>query len=149
MSVLLKSVFDSGMMGSTGLGALFALAAGMMVFALIIGISVYIYSALALMTIGKKLNHQYPWLAWIPYANFAMVLQLGGFHWAWVFLLLGAFIPILGFLSIIAVMVLGIISFWRIAEKRGFPGWTVLLTLIPVLGGIWALVLIGLLAWKD
>jgi len=82
MSVLLKSVFDAGAMSSTGMGALMALFAGMMVFAIIIGAALYVYSALALMTIGKKLGHQYPWLAWIPYANFAMVLQLGGFHWA-------------------------------------------------------------------
>ncbi len=115
----------------------------------VIGIAIYVYSALALMSIAKRLNDPHPWLAWIPYANFALVLSLGGFHWAWVFLLIGAFIPFVGILVSIAVAVLAIISMWRICEKRNFPGWTVLLTLIPGLGGIWGLVLIGILAWKK
>jgi len=74
-------------------------------------------------------------------------LQLGGFHWAWIFLIL---IPMLGW---IALGVLGIISCWRIFEKRNYQGW---LSLIPILGFVpfvgWIasiafLVIIGIVAW--
>jgi len=118
-------------------------------FALIILAALYVYNGLVWMTIGKKLKYSKPWLAWIPFANIAMILQMGGFHWAWVFLLL---IPVIGW---IALMVLMIISCWRIFEKRKYPGW---LSLIPLAGGIPAigglasiayLVILGFVAWKD
>src|SRR3990172_6763679 len=71
------------------LGAFLALGA----MAVLSTIVVYIYTSIALMTIGKKLKHKYPWMAWIPVANIALIPQLGSFHWAWVFLLL---VPFLG-----------------------------------------------------
>ena len=134
---------------SIATSGLMAALAGFFVLFLVFGIVVYVYSALALMTVAKKLNEEPAWLAWIPYANFALVLKMGGFHWAWVFLLFGGMIPFVGIIPIVAAMVLGFIAFWKIAERRDFPGWTVLLTLIPFLGGIWGLVLIGILAWKK
>ncbi|MCK5150012.1 hypothetical protein KAJ87_03750 [Candidatus Pacearchaeota archaeon] len=116
---------------------------------LILGIATYIYFALVWMTIAKKLGYKYPWLAWIPIANIAMVFQLGGFHWALVFLIL---IPVLGWS---AIGIIAIIATWRIFEKRKYPGW---LALIPIAGGIpligWLAsiaypIIIGLVAWKD
>jgi hypothetical protein len=142
-------MFETDLYGSAMTGGLFAALAGFFVLFMIIGILFYVYFALALMTIAKKRKEEPAWLAWIPYANIALVLKMGGFHWAWVFLLLAAWIPILGWLAGIALMVLCFISFWRIAEKRDFPGWTVLLVLIPFVGGIWGLVLLGILAWKK
>jgi len=71
------------------------------------------------------------------------MLQMGGFHWAWVFLIL---IPILGW---IGLLVLVIISTWRIYEKRNYPGWFSLAIIVPQLGGILHLVVIGFVAWKD
>jgi len=115
----------------------------------LVSIILYLYVAFAFFTIGKKLNYPKSWLAWIPIANIAMVLQLGGFHWALVFLIL---LPILGQ---IAITVLLIISFWRICEKRNYPGWislVPLLSFIPIVGviaGIATLVVIGLVAWRD
>ena len=109
----------------------------------------YVYTALALQTIARKLNHKYPWLAWIPGANIALIFQLGGFPWPLVFLLL---IPLVGAL---AVLVLSVISLWRIYEKRNYPGWLALIMLggiIPFLGilaTIAHLVAIGFVAWKD
>jgi hypothetical protein len=78
-----------------------------------------------------------------------MVLQMGGFHWAWVFLIL---VP---FLGAIAIMVLSIISTWRIYEKRKYPGilsLVILLSMIPFVGflaGIANLVILGMVAWVD
>lgn len=131
------------------LGGILAALAGMIFVAIIVGVVVYIYSALALQTIGKKLKHKHPWLAWIPIASNAMVLQMGGFHWAWIFLLL---IPYAGWL---AIGILTIISFWRIFEKRKYAGaWSLLIigTAIPFVGiffGIAHLVILGLVAWQK
>lgn len=103
----------------------------------------YIYTSLAWMRIAKKLKYKHPWVAWIPVANWAMILQLGGFHWAWIFLIL---IPILGW---IALFVLCIIAHWRIFEKRKYPGWFSLSLIIPQVGLILYLIAIGFVAWQD
>ncbi len=127
------------------LPALLALGAMVMVAAL----AVYVYFAWALMVIAQKLRYKRAWLAWIPFANIAMVLQLGGFHWAWVFLVL---IPFAGWL---AVFVLWLISTWKIFEKRKYPGWLSLipvLMMVPYLGmlaNIAYLIVIGFVAWKN
>ena len=129
--------------------ALLALGGAILALALVVGIAVYVYMALALSTIAKKLNHPNPWLAWIPFANIALVLQMGNFHWALVFLIL---IP---FLGAIVIGILAIIAAWRIFEKRKYPGWLALiglLSMIPIIGGIAAianLVIWGVVAWKD
>ena len=130
-------------------GGLFALLAGFFVIFAIIGVVVYVYFAYALMRVAQKLKHPYPWLSWIPFANVALILQLGKFHWAWVFLLIGTVIPAIGIGFNIAVLVLMIISTWKISEKLKFPGWTSLLIIIPGLGSLWYLILYGILAWKK
>jgi hypothetical protein len=112
-------------------------------------IALYVYTSLALMTIAQKLNHPNPWLAWIPFANIALVLQLGNFHWAWTFLLL---IPILGWIPLI---VLAIISTWRIYEARNYPGWLALIGsfgFIPFVGqlaSVASIAILGFVAWRD
>jgi hypothetical protein len=141
--------FSNFLNSPEAVGGIAGLFAGMVVVAIIVSIAVYVYMALALQTIGNKLGYKNSWLAWFPIANYAMILELGEFHWAFIFLLL---IPILGWL---AVAVLVIISLWRIFEKRNYPGWlalTPVLTLIPFLGIFAAaayLVIFGLVAWKD
>ena len=123
-----------------GTGALMAIA---ILFIIIIFAALYVYIALAWQTIAKKLKYKNPWLAWIPIANWAMILQLGGFHWALIFLIL---IPVLGW---IAIFILLIISTWKIFEKRKYPGWFSLSMIIPKVGGILYLVAIGFVAWKN
>ena len=129
-----------GAIGS-GLAALIALGIILM---LILLVCIYVYSSYAWMIIAKKLKYKKAWLAWIPIANFAMLLQMGGFSWAWIFLIL---IPIFGW---IALGVLLIISVWRIFEKRKYPGWLSLAILIPEgLGAIASLIILGFVAWKK
>ena len=136
-------------MGGGQLAALIALGVFAVILALIALAVIYVYTSWAWMTIARKLKHKHPWLAWIPIANGAMVLQLGGFHWAWIFLIL---IPFLGW---IAIAVLGIISCWRIFEKRKYPGWLALIPIlgfVPWLGGLASLaflIILGFVAWKD
>ena len=122
-----------------GIGFLAALGVFMFLFV----IALYVYVSLAWMTIAKKLKYKKAWLAWIPVANLAMILQLGKFHWAWVFLIL---IPIFGW---IALAVLIIISTWGIFERRKYPGWFSLSMIIPQIGGILYLVAIGFVAFAD
>ncbi len=122
-------------------GALVALIAVGIAIGILISIGLYVYFALAWMTIAKKMKYKHPWLAWIPIANCAMILQLGGFHWAWIFLVL---VPVLGW---IALWVLFIIATWRIFEKRKYPGWFSLSLVIPKVGGILYLIAIGFVAW--
>ncbi|GBE20209.1 MAG TPA: hypothetical protein ENG87_02620 [Candidatus Pacearchaeota archaeon] len=128
---IMQSLYGTGIL--TGLGAI------MLVFV----IASYIYSSLAWMAIARKLKYKRPWIAWIPIANGAMILQLGEFHWAWIFLIL---IPVLGW---IALIVLIIIATWRIFEKKKYPGWFSLSMLLPQIGGVLYLIVIGFVAWKD
>lgn len=106
-------------------------------------LGLYVYTAIAWQTIAKKLKYKKSWLAWIPIVRWSMVLQLGKFHWAWIFLVL---IPVLGWITL---CVLIIISKWRIFEKRKYPGWFSLAVIIPKIGAILDLVVIGFVAWKD
>jgi hypothetical protein len=152
MSFLL-SMADYGFTDAMGMGLFGGMFAGMLAFVAILVIGIYVYHAFALMTIAKSLKHRYPWLAWIPGANIALWLQLGQFHWAWVFLMLGFLIPYIGFVAMIGLFVLMIISTWRVYEKKKYPGWLSLikiLALIPILGILAAvadLVILGLVAW--
>ncbi len=134
-SLGLSEAFTGGL-----IGAIIAIG---VVIAVLFSIAVYIYLALGWMTIAKKRKHKYPWLAWIPFANVAMWLQLGGFHWAWIFLTL---VPILGW---IALFVLFIISNWKVFEELKYPGWYSLSLIIPKVGGILYMVAIGFIAWSK
>ena len=122
--------------------AVILLAFGIL-FAITLLAALYIYHALAWQTIAKKSKHKNPWLAWIPFASSAMRLQLGGFHWAWIFLIL---IPILGW---VALFILLIISHWRIFEARKYPGWFSLAQIVPKIGTPLYFVVIGFVAWKE
>jgi hypothetical protein len=141
----LPAGFDPAIFNPAWIGIFMAFLAVFVVIAIVI----YVYSAFAWMTIAKKLNYKNSWLAWIPFANFAMILQLGGFAWGLIFLML---IPILGW---IALAVLGIIATWRIFEKRKYPGALSLITLgsmipwIGIIAGIGNLIVLGLVAWSD
>jgi hypothetical protein len=126
-----------------------AVLATLGILAVLFGIALYVYHALAWMKIAKRMKHKYPWLAWIPFAASAMRLQLGKFHWAWIFLVL---IPIVGW---VALIVLLSISIWRIFEKQKYPGWISLsfpAMFVPRISGIGTIaymIIIGFVAWKK
>lgn len=138
----------TSMGGDYSVAAIIAVLAALTIMAAIILLAIYVYSALAFMTIGKKLKYKYSWLAWIPIANISMILQMGQFSWAWVFLIL---IPFFGW---IPLGVLCIISIWRIFEKRKYPGWLALIPLavfvhgLSLIAGIGFLVVLGIVAWR-
>lgn len=139
MQFMVYDNFAEIMFGSfTGL----FIAMGILTMILVVA-GIYVYVSLALMTIAKKMKYKSPWFAWIPILNIAVMLQLGGFHWAWTFLIL---IPFLGW---IALFVLFVISNWRVFEKRKYPGWFSLSLILPQVGGILYMIAIGFVAWKD
>ena len=100
-----------------------------------------LYFSFAWYYIAKKLKYKHSWLAFVPIVNLSVILSLGRFHWAFVFLIL---IPIFGW---IALFVLLIIAHWRIFEKRNYPGWFSLSLVVPQIGLILYLIAIGFLAW--
>jgi len=130
----------AGFVGGVIGGALIALG---IIIVLLLLAGVYVYTSLAWYGIGKKLKYKNAWFAWIPIVRIAMVLQLGNFHWAWIFLIL---IPVLGW---IALFVLFIIALWRICVRANHPGWFSLGIIIPEVGGILYLIAIGIVAWSK
>jgi len=138
--------FSETMATAPIIGALVGLAFAIL---FLIIIAFYIYTSFVWMTIAKKLKYKNSWIAWIPIVRWAMILQLGDFHWAWVFL---ALLPVLGW---IALGVLLIVATWRVFEKRKYPGFLALLPVLgflPWIGGLVSLaflILLGFVAWKD
>jgi len=135
-----SNLASSDIIGGALLGSMIVLG---LTIVLITLLALYVYSSLAWYTIAKKLNYKYPWLAWIPIVNIVLALELGGFHWAWIFLI---FIPILGWIALFIIL---IIAKWYIYEKRNYPGWFSLAILIPKIGFMLYLVAIGFIAWQD
>lgn len=123
------------MMGIAFLGAFM----GAILLVVLIG---YIYSALVMWTIGKKLKVEPTWLAWIPVVNMFYIPMLAGYEWYYGFLWLLVAIPFLGSLVSIG---LTIWWWWKIAEERSRPGWWGILMIVPVVN----LVMMGILAWSD
>lgn len=135
------------------MGALTGLTVGLVIVLFVVALlfiaALYVYHAIALRDIARKMKHKKPWLAWIPFANVVLIFQMGNFHWAFVFLFL---IPFLGWAAILVLM---IISYWRIFEKLGYAG-----ALSLVLIGTWIpgvsffayiayLVILGVVAWSN
>src|SRR6266849_10516763 len=53
-----------------------AFSGGILILALLIGLVVYVYIALAVQTIAEKTNTENAWLAWIPIANLILLLNI-------------------------------------------------------------------------
>ena len=132
--------FDfSNMAGAATMGALFATLG---IIALVLLLAFYVYVSLALMTLAKKTKTKNAWMAWIPIANYYLITQTAKVSGLWTLALLLSFIPVVGGLALLGISVW---MFWRISERRKFPGWVSLLMIIPVVN----LVVIGILAWAK
>ena len=97
--------------------------------------AVYAYLALAVQTIARKTETPNDWFAWIPIANFFLLLAIAKKPLWWILLLL---VPV-------ANIVIIVLMWMGIAENRGKPNWWGLLTLIPFVG----FVVPGYLAWSE
>ena len=87
------------------------------------------------MVISQKTGKGTPWWAWVPILNFVLMIQISGYPWWWIFLLL---IPALDIGIIIMVIM-------KIAVARNRPAWFGVLLLIPGVN----MVALGILAFKD
>ncbi len=130
--------------------SLSSLIMGSIALVIIVSLAFYIYMSFVVMITGKRLGVQNATLAWIPLVGKPLVMSKAAkMPWWPVLLMIGMFIPFVGVLFAIAYIVFYFIWWWKMTEARNIPGWTTLLTFVPFLGGIWALVLWGLLAWSK
>jgi hypothetical protein len=91
---------------------------------LILLIVFYVYFAICLQVLAKKTDTPNGWLAWIPVANIFLMIQIAQKPLWWFILLL---IPIVN-------IVIGVILWMKIAERRGKPNWLGILIIVPVVG---------------
>lgn len=106
----------------------------------LVSLALYIYVAVALMTIAKKTNTPNGWLAFIPIANIYLMTQIAGLP-AWYTLMV--LLPIIPLIGALLMGIIIIYFWWKIADAINKPGWWSLLLLIPIVN----LVVIGIMAW--
>ena len=94
-----------------------------MMFALAIGLGFYVYTALALQTIANKTQTENSWLAWIPIANFILMLNIAKKPLWWIVLLL---IPV-------ANLVILVMVWMGIAQAVRKPDWWGIMIIVPVM----------------
>src|SRR6266849_685680 len=98
-----------------------ALAGGVLIFALLVGLAIYVYMALAVQTIAQKTNTENPWMAWIPIVNIVLLLNIAKKPIWWIVLFL---IPLVNIVFVILV--------WMgVAEARNKPSWWGVLLIVP------------------
>jgi len=122
-----------------------AAIAGLFFILLIIGIAIYIYTSWAYMSLARRTKTEPAWLAWIPIANYYLISKTAKMHWWPMLLLIGNFIPFIGFITGIVFFVFVVVWNWKIMERVGRPGWWALTIFIfPIF-----LVLLGIAAWGN
>lgn len=132
--------------GAGMLAGMMALFGAFIILFWILALGMYIYTGFAFMTIGKKAKLKNPALAWIPLVGpLIIAYQCSKMHWWPWFLIIGIFIPVIGFIFSIAFAVFSIIWQWKMFEKIKYPGWWAILCLIPFVN----LVLYGIAAWSK
>jgi hypothetical protein len=112
-----------------------ALAGAFFTVFLAFGVAMYVYIALALMTIANKTGTENGWLAWIPIANIVLMLMIAKKPIWWIILFL---IPLVN-------IVMAILVWMGIAEARNKPNWWGILMIVPLVN----LIVPGYLAWSD
>ncbi len=143
---MIEIAFDELIPAVLAGGILGVLIAASLTIILIFAAVFYVYFSFAWMTIADKLKHRHAWLAWVPMVRTALILDLGKLPWPLVFLYL---IPVLGW---VAIFILLIVAKWNIFERRNYPGWLSLssiIMMIPKAGIMLYAVVLGFIAWGD
>lgn len=108
--------------------------AGMMLFAIVIGIAAYIFTAICMAKIFQKAGVE-GWKAWVPVYNNYVTAELAGKPGWWGLVTLTAGIPVLGYLGGFIGMILMIIVLIELVKRFGKDsGFAVLMILLPVVG---------------
>ena len=140
---------------SAGGAGLQAFVLGMIIILFIVAIIVialYVYTALALMTIARKTKTTPAWLAWIPIGNMVLLSRIAKMHWwpvlmiipAFIFLALGTFVSslmtlfiILYFAAILVMLVYMTMWYWKLFEAVSRPGvWAIIIMVASFIGGV-------------
>ncbi|MBD3238333.1 MAG: hypothetical protein GF332_01685 [Candidatus Moranbacteria bacterium] len=107
-------------------------AIGFMVPMLMITVVIYVFYSFCLYKIAKKLNQDKPWIAWIPIAQFVVLLK-GANLSPWIALgFLALIIPIVNFIVGIGAIILLAYCFMKVGEKLGYPTWVGLFVILPL-----------------
>ena len=123
-------------------GVLATILGAFLIFAFVILLPIYIYSAVTLMIIAKRTKTEDAWMAWVPFLNIYLMAKIGKVPLWTLALFALMFLPMVGSLAISGMMVW---YWWAIAERMNRPGWWGILMLVPIAN----LVLMGILAWGE
>ncbi len=109
----------------------------------------YVYTSVVYMQLAKKMGVAHAWLAWVPIANLYLISKMAGMHWWPMLLIFLGIIPFAGALALITLAVY--LFFWHchIFERVNRPTWWALTSIMPGIGMIVFLVLLGLAAWPN
>lgn len=107
----------------------FAFLGAFLIGVVMMGIIMYVISALALMKIAQKTNTENGWLAWIPIANIFLMVNIAQKEWWYALIIL--FIGIIPFLGAFVSIGLLVYIWWLITERLGKAGALSLLMIIP------------------
>lgn len=120
-----------------GIGGLFGLLAGMMMFGIVLGIAWYVFQGFIYYKIYQKANVKYPWMSWIPIANmvpFFWVIKKSAWNLVWLIvpaLATAILRPTLGttgliIAGILNVVMLVLVIIWMVRFLKAFrisPHW--------------------------
>ena len=121
--LLLQDEVPSGLLGAF-LGAYF-------LFLLVL----YVFTGYCLMLIANKTGTPNGWWAIVPILNLILMVQIAQKPIWWILLM---FIPLVN-------IIIAVVIFMAIAERRGKPAWWGILMLVPVVN----LIILGALAFSD
>lgn len=99
----------------------------------LVWVAIYVYTSLAYYTIATKLNYENPWMAWVPFVNLWMMVELAQKEFWWFILF---FLPIVNLAAAVVITM-------AIAERVGKPSWWGILVIVPFVN----LAVPGVLAW--
>ena len=117
---------------------------------------VYIYTAILVQKIAKKLNNKHPWMAWIPIVNLYLLYELSNTpQWTLIIFIVTYAMTSLPFLSgyqfidvPASVIMSGItmLWLWKVCQHSQFPGWWSIFSYI--FPPVWW-VLLAIVAWQK
>ena len=109
----------------------------------------YVYTSVVYMRLAQKMGVAHAWLAWIPIANLYLISKMAEMHWWPMLLILLGIVPLFGVLALIALVVYLFLWHCRIFERINRPTWWALPLIMPGIGRIVFLVLLGLAVWPK
>ena len=109
---------------------------GLLIIILLIAVAAYIFFAYCLTKIAEKTGQEnHAWMAWIPIANFFLIIRMAGRPTWWGASILLAMIPIVNFIGAPLVLVVSIICWMEIARRCGHDSWWgIIAALIGIVG---------------